>query len=264
MKMRKVLAVVLTFAIASGAFATTWTDGGSDSLWENVANWDVAVPTSGDYALIETGGTALVTGGYNGAASSMDVGLDGSGALTIDGGALAVNSGVNIGKNAGATGTITVGAGDGSFGGWRSLQSWTLTLADGGGNGTLINNGGTIKVWSEWFNVAAWGGTANVELNGGYIISEGLHMGAGGSMDIAGGSLAIAGDQLALLGGLIVSGQLTSFGVTYDATNFTQGFVFDVDTTNPGYTTISAIPEPATIAMLGIGAVGILRRKIRK
>ena len=53
--MKNSLMVVFALAIASGAFATTWTDSGADSLWENAANWDTVVPTGAEVATIDDG-----------------------------------------------------------------------------------------------------------------------------------------------------------------------------------------------------------------
>ncbi|RKX35098.1 MAG: hypothetical protein DRP64_19565 [Verrucomicrobia bacterium] len=154
--------------------------------------------------------------------------------------------GIRIGDNPGGTGIITVEADGSVAGGWRSLQAWYIRLGELGGNGTLVNNGAMIKVWSEWFNIAAWegSGTAHVQLNGGFIWAEGIHIGAGGTIDLAGGTLVVLGDQLGGLSLLIDSGQLTAFGVAYTLTTVDDGFVYDFDVTNPGYTTVSGLRSP--------------------
>ncbi len=257
--MGNMLTVVTVLAIAGSVSAATvnWTDAGADNLWTNAANWSTAVPTGSDDAIIDDGGEgALVVASYyetgeglartNDWAQSVFIGSVNSGSLTLDDGALRIYNNIRIGHNAGSTGTVTIVSGDGTFDGWRSLQSWTFTLADAGGHATLINNGGTIKVWSEWFNIAAWGepATAHVQLNGGTILSEGIHMGSGGSIDLAGGTLAVAGDLSNdpswgdLFAEWVASGQLTAYGVS----NEVSRFEFDYNTINPGYTTISAVP----------------------
>ncbi len=238
MKIKILLAVVFSLVLSGGAFATTWTDSGADNLWENAANWNAGVPTGGGYALIDDGGAgSLVIASYNASALSMDVGLANSGTLSIDGGTVVMDGGINIGKNAGATGSITIEADGSVAGGWKTLQGNTLTLGESGGHGSLTNKGAAVRVLTEWFNIAPWSGTAHVQLDGGEILSKGLHVGAGGTMDIAGGTLIVAGDHRSVLGGLISSGQFTSYGVAYDPAKFEM----DYDETRSGYTTIRAV-----------------------
>ena len=247
---RNMLAVVTVLAIAGSVSAATvnWTDAGADNLWTNAANWDVGVPGVGDSVLIEDGGAGpLKAPGNDASLVHMDVGLNGTGALTISG-AVRPTTNVQIGKNGGATGTVTVVSGDGTFAGWTSLTGWVLTLAESGGHAELVNNGGTIKVYSEWFNVDAWnsGGTAHVQLNAGYLVAEGFNMaaGGGGSVDFAGGSMAIKGDLTAhpdwgdLIAQWIGTGQFTAYGISNDASKFE----YDYNATNPGYTTVRAVP----------------------
>ena len=246
MKVQK-LAVVFCLAIANGAFAdTTWTDAGADNLWTNAANWDAGVPISNDYVLVDDGGAgALINDGYYALTELVDVGLDNFGAITIDGGLLDAPPGIRIGDNPGSTGIITVEADGSVAGGWRALQAWYIRLGELGGNGTLVNNGAMIKVWSEWFNIAAWEtGTAHVQLNGGFIWADGIHIGSGGTIDLAGGTLVVLGNQLGGLSLLVDSGQLTSYGVAFTVATVTEGFIFDFDVTNPGYTTIKALRSP--------------------
>ncbi len=248
-KMNSILAVVSALAIAGSVSAAIWTDGGADNLWTNAANWDTGVPGSGEDILIDDNGPGAFKAPGNDASGlgSMDVGLDNTGVLQISG---AVAGGdMQIGHNAGAVGTVEVLSGDGSFGGWNSLATWNLTLADVGGDGTLINEGGTIHVYGDWFNLAPWGGTASVQLNGGHLIVDAtnFYVGAGGTIDLAGGTLVLAGNQVGVLTDLIDSGQLTSHGTTYTAATAHEGFVRDYDGTHAGYTTVKGfVPHAAT------------------
>jgi len=251
--MKNMLAVLSVLAVAGSASASIWS-GAVDDDWDTVGNWDAA-PVPGSAVTIDTVGAVV-----NKYAGNDATGL---GTMAVDNGDLNIYGAIaggsqTIGNGVGDVGTITVMSGDGSFGGWNSLATWDFTLADGGGNGTLVNNGGTIHAYGNWFNVAAWGGTALVQLNAGHLIVEGseLHVGAGGVIDLAGGTFAIAGSRLGDLAGLIDSGGLTSYGNNY-AGNYAAGFAWD-EVTNPGYTTITAIPEPATLSMVALLGGGML------
>lgn len=266
--MCKITSLILCLSMTVVSFAEiTWTNGdATGNEWQKVDNWSSGVPTTSDTVVVEGGITGPLLGiGITGDAGHLYVGRDTTGAsLTIDGGSLQVPNNILVGYNAGAEGQITIYP-DNNYSlpddsEPHTMDSWTLCLGEAGGIGTLVNLGGTVKVYSEWFNVAAWGGSAHVQADGGKIISEGLHMGAGGLIDITQGILMIHADYVTnpswgdVIGGWVNGGQLTAY-------NGDGTIVYDYDSTNPGYTTVWAVPEPATMLILGLGGLSIVRRR---
>jgi len=98
-----------------------------------------------------------------------------------------------------------------------------------------------------------------LHLDGGVIRAADLFM-TGRNDDRLPGSLDITGDGMLVLGGewdathpWVVAGYMTGYG---DPSNL----VFDYD---GSVTEITAIPEPATLMLVGLGGLGLLRRKRR-
>jgi len=234
--------LLLILAGNASAVSTIWTNADpSGNEWEKPSNWDAGVPANGDNVIIDNGG---LTGAYIGSAinancDTVDIGLNnGFCELVIDNGTLNSSSYIKIGINSGGSGTVTISPDSSSPDTWVTMQSWVVEVGVNG-TGTLINLGGTIKIWSEWFNIAAWAGNGHVQLDGGTILSEGLHMGSGGSIDITGGTLIINNDYVNhptwrdIIAGWIWDGRLTAY-------NGIGTVLYDYNVTNLGATTITA------------------------
>ena len=90
------------------------------------------------------------------------------------------------------------------------------------------------------------GGTANLAggvINAGYIASD---LTSVASLDITGGALVLPGDVSSMPSWATAYGGSGSFVYNYDGTT---------------ETTITAIPEPATIALLGLGGLALIRKR---
>jgi hypothetical protein len=246
-----------------------------DGRWDTLANWKLAggvpatvLPTALDWVKVSnqspsTYQTVTIGNGFSAVAGKTHVGYVAGGTLNITGG----GSLTMVYSSGTADGDLLLGKPGGS--GILNLIDGTLTCRDleVGGTGTSLGTG-TLNMTSGMINVAddfeigiAAGTTIGiVHLNGGTIKLDGsyegltnafLRMYTGGSLDFGGGTLILPGDQESRINGYITSGWITS----------SLGDIeIDLDM-NPGYTTVYAIPEPATMVLLGLG--GLLLRKRR-
>jgi hypothetical protein len=126
------------------------------------------------------------------------------------------------------------------------------------GTGTLTMTGGLISIPdANAIEIGLMESTGWVDLLGGTIMAGDLVIGTPGSgMNIANGMLILEGDKTETILGYIDAGSLIAFGGWAGAE-----MLFNYDTLNPGKTTVLAIPEPATVALLGLGALVLLRRR---
>jgi hypothetical protein len=294
-KMKKFFVLFLLLGVTGSALATTdWWDGLTpaptqttrDRDWFNQANWvdsaNVIIPgvpiATTEVKTHRTGAapynlTPIIATGspYNPlelAAVASIINIGGVGALAEPYGQLTINSG-----------TLTVGNGlrcGGSSSSRRSGQLFVnggvinapAYLAVGYGPGTASNvtgwlymTAGTINAGSfDIGRVIATNGYADID--GGTIYATDFRMRpAGGtgtvSLDMSGGGgaggakIIITGDKTAAIYGYIDSGWIKTNGVAWEDYSLVTW-----DGTN---TTI--IPEPATLCLLGLGALSLIRRK---
>jgi hypothetical protein len=190
-------------------------------------------------------------------------------ALTVNSGTLTIGSTFSTGYNSGfmsvgsdsATPSPTSGGRNGLFymnGGAVTALSGQGAITIGNGNSTfgtcfgkMYMTDGTID--SLIFRIGRYAGvTGEVYLSGGTITTNAFSMGTGTALlDITGsGSVVINGDVRTTVCGYIDNGWIKSNGVEIEYADVTY---------NGSRTTI--IPEPATLCLLGIGALSLLRRK---
>ena len=170
---------------------------------------------------------------------------------------------------------LDFGGGDATVG-----QVTALELAiDGGqviGEGTIIANlvsnhgtispgsaAGTLTVHGEY--IQSLGGKLLIEL-GGLVPDEEYDILAIDGVATLGGTLetAFLGDFSPEIGDYFDIVTATSFVGDFDTTVFSTGFEFDLSFVDSGTTlrlTTTAVPEPATLTLLVIGGLVMMRRK---
>jgi PEP-CTERM motif-containing protein len=256
---KKITVLVIMLVMVNTSFGQwlNWTNDGGDQNWVNASNW-TAYPTGGDDVVI---GTDAATGpilhtydtGYANWLHVCDNATPAGSKLTIDGGTLNVADHAFIGQwGTDQKGTIEVNSG---------TMNTTLLMCGGDtsgaqGDGTLLMNGGTVNI--SWLLAVAGGyngddgaGIGHIQLDGGLIDvtgGGGLVMSSSGSVDFTGGTLILNGEITDMSG----YGNVTAYAGA-------GSFVYDYDG-GADRTTITAIPEPATLVLIGLGAV-LFRRK---
>ncbi len=255
-KLIVLVSVILVAGLTTDVFATAWTDlAPADHSWYTPGNWTGSeVPhigtnanirsMGGEYPIIDSG-TATAYALYIEGTDSADVP-----SLTMTGGTF------NVGVSGGES--FNIGHGDFTYG--------VLDMYDG-----VINVTGTSFVGCRGFGtINMYGGEINMEyykhgnkrevtddhdaflyLYGGIISATGIELRIDSLTDVYGGTLRILGDWVSQMNNAVTNGVLIGYGGAGDV-------IVDYDDT---YTLVTAIPEPMTVALLGLGGLFIRRRK---
>lgn len=225
-KVNLLVMLFLSTVLIGSVFAATWSDGGSDHLWNTAANWSGGtVPGSGEDVFINTGVEGPIIDSTV-AAEAAVIRLGGNGTtdnITIAGGSL--NSGhLILGEGNGSDVTVDMSGG--------SLTIASL-WAGNNGDGTFTMTGGTIVITGEQLYVSRFGtGQGYVYLDGGTITSPGVYM-AGGLIDITGGTLILNGNVTGTISTYEGNGWITAYSG--------RGTIeCDYNISNPGKTTVTA------------------------
>ena len=260
MKTKMCVLVLLVMLVCANSTFAAWDyfNGNNGQNWSTDTSWSLGhAPYAGDYAQIShndaviiDGEAAACTGFYLG--TRVVAGVTSS-ALEVKSGSLAVSSTAMIGSLMPAT--VTVSGGQVSFNGLTYLGYNT------GNNVTLEITGGKVSTKQLQMGRVA-GITTNVNIydNGTLEVNtnaNGFYFGAGGgTVDIKGdGVLKWIGDHtLALDWYRDEKGYI----VTTEAGKTVGNSVYDEVT---GYTTMQVVPEPMTMAILGLGGLFLARRK---
>jgi hypothetical protein len=263
--MKKLLILIVVLAFATSASASIWNHGGGDDLWTTAGHWSApaGVPTSTDsinfYRVndgwdqlveIPAGSVGIVgTGGMWLKAASEQYHVTVKGTMDVYGGR------INLGY-AGGTGSLIadgglinqVGANDSIYVGYTSHSTY------GYGNATLeVKNGGYVDFYEIYLPKTTDGSTGHVELGEGTIDLGRIFWNSNGSMNITEGTLLLDGNKVSDIDDYVTDGWLTAYGGS--------GTVIRTYDSGTNHTIVTGIPEPITIALLGLGGLALVRRK---
>ncbi|MBN1553332.1 MAG: PEP-CTERM sorting domain-containing protein [Phycisphaerae bacterium] len=226
------------------------------------------------YTLTMTGGTLNQTGTGSGGRFQIGEQSGTNGVFNLSGGVVTVNSNVMLGERSqGAVnmsgGTFTVynaginmGARGGSYGelnlsGDGTINTPFVACGDDGGATAYVNmTGGVINTDTLGVNAYTGGMGGTMLLAGGTVNAGAVSMtnedDLDGILDIAGGTLVLDGEfdsswTYYVDGWVVANGGAGTLDFDYDGVSDT--------------TTITAVPEPATLSLLALGGLGVLIRR---
>ncbi|MBN1943751.1 MAG: PEP-CTERM sorting domain-containing protein [Phycisphaerae bacterium] len=181
------------------------------------------------------------------------LGDHGHGEINMSGGTLGSNVGINMGCRGGTSGDIYLSDG--------TITVPSIWLGDDGGATAILEvTGGAINLsdtlYVNTYSSGSLGGM--MSLDGGVVTASALSMvnadDVAGTLDIAGGTLILDGEidsswQYYVDGWVTANGGTGTLDFDYDSGSDT--------------TTITAVPEPATMGLLALGGLGVLIRRKR-
>lgn len=268
MKLKLIGAVVLAMCFVHGASAVNyaWSGAGDGTTWSQGANWvgGVVPPAGAVQIAIGTGSPTTsplpITIGASDAVQYTDnlFGPEWGQTLNIYGSVTAGFGFSPVGAVAGPQSVINL-YGTGSYTSGDSIFIGDMFWFNGGPNVAfnLYNNSQvTTKYLAVGGHLSIFGGTVTVN-NG--LLTGTPTAGVWGSplstdatrlIDIAGGKLIVAGDATTQVNDLITRGILEGYGSVGNV---------NVDlVSTPGFTVITGVPEPSSIALLGLGGLASL------
>lgn len=253
--MKKVLFVVVLAAIASqSAFAAEISSTGQNGNWNDNATWDDAPYVTGaDNGYLLDGTTVTVDATSE---QALNLQVNDSTLNVTNNGSLSIAQDLKIGNEQDwvSTGVVNVDSGS-------TLSTGGNLEVGNNGNGILNINGGQVTVEGDLSapNPRSSSDFGQVNIFDGILTINGSGMNSSGQINIADGELRILGEWR-----ITTISQFDGKGIVIG--NLGNG---DISLTLDGdYTVVrtspNPIPEPMTISLLGLGAMGLLRKKRTK
>lgn len=225
-------AIACVFCLAllgmSSVQADVYWNGTVSNDWTNPSNWTGGLPSNGGTVVLNPGSpyTAVVSTSGNTTTGQIYVST-GGGLNMVAGGALSTSD------------LIT--------GNW------------GNSGGTIVTGG--LLTMSGYLNLGAGGYDGKIDISGGIVESASLSINASGgaAMNISGN-----GKYITSINNLNDVNYWVNNNII-KANNGAAGWSINVNTTtDPNKVILTAVPEPATIALAAIGAAAVALRRLRK
>jgi len=278
---KKLISLVLVLAISSIASAGTlyWNSNVASGDWNVASNWKTTGDTTGvlSTAVPGTGDSAMMRTSLNGTYTSVTIAVSTTDAVcnrvNINAGTETINiqTGAVLTNNGGTwptavqiynTGTATLNV----SGTWKNERAGTaMSVKIGGGASGTPNN--TINILNGGIVTAKAGGLATFAIgNTGLTVGKArVNIASGGLLDVDAyvfGSLADKKMQIYTGGLMKVLGNAT----TQIQADITAGNIVGPTGTTAGLGIWQSggytyVPEPATVALLGLGSLMLLKRK---
>ena len=216
---------ILMLGLAGGA-DITYTDGGTDHLWSNTANWNGgAFPNDSltGAAFNNEGTVVQITNGIDAVCKGFMLGMYGStNSAEVSGGTLSCDW-LDVGRvnQNGGNGSLTITGGEISTG-YLAVPMQFISCVDPSkiGVGHIDLHGGVIRCDNFWL--------------GNRLVGQAHAVGGIGSMDVRNGTLIADGNQKDEIQGYLDNGWITAFGG--------EGyFELDYNIRHSGKTTLTAV-----------------------
>jgi len=256
-----VAASILASSSLAGAATITWTGAGNGISLFETNNWDNPggvisvsnfkdVPVPHDFVINDGAATVGGTGGVSG---TLD--LDGTGAITVSAGAFKLGAGAII-KDGSATFANTNGSNSqlqGVFDNVDAYSNWGTGLI----GGLALTNGSTFD--TVWFFS---GSAVTSSLDAGSILT--IREDASGSygsniVDFLDTNSMIVYSNVNRTIAEVTSEHLANF--TVNGAPAVVGSNINIYTNGSGLTTVQVIPEPSSLALLGLGGIALILRR---
>lgn len=206
--------------------------------------------TIGQSTLTMVGGTLKFNNSYVTIGEGTTGAVAAKGTVLMSGGTLETDR-MTICNNIGTTGTLDISGGNIKIVNYKATTT-SGSLRMGSGNATLIIRG-TAVVEVEKLTLGNGTGTGIFTMSGGELFTGDVTFATGVVTNFEGGVWTLTGDKTTVIDDAITNGFITHsggnnlIGVAYNAGSDT--------------TIVSIIPEPATLALLGLGGLLIRKRK---